>query len=82
MGLLSLSLVSQKLVVVRFPQLHGTNTYSRVVSLGLETQTNIFGSLITQPPPQKKTQTQTRHPFREPAPDLSEPVFIDKLKML
>ena len=34
-GLLSLSLVSQKLVGVRFPQPHGTNIYIGVVSLGL-----------------------------------------------
>ena len=37
LGLLSLSLVSQKLVGVRFPQLNGTNVWRRVVSLG---QTN------------------------------------------
>ena len=47
MGLLSLSLVSQKLVVVRFPQLHGTNTYRRVVSLGLETQTIFDTDLLS-----------------------------------
>ena len=38
-GFFSLSLVSQKLVGQRFPQLHGTNTYRRVVSLGLESPT-------------------------------------------
>ena len=40
MGLLSLSLVSQKLVWLRFPQLHGTNMWRRVVSLDLENLAN------------------------------------------
>jgi len=35
LGLLSLSLVSQKIVGVRFPQPHGTNIHIGVVSLGL-----------------------------------------------
>ena len=68
MGFLSLSLVSQKLVGVCFPQLHGTNTYRRVVSLGLETQTNIFGSLITQPPPLPKPRLRPNTRFVSPHP--------------
>ena len=37
-GLVSLGLVSQKNVGVRFPQLYGTNMYRRVVSLSLISQ--------------------------------------------
>ena len=61
MGLLSLSLVSQKLVGVRFPQLQGTNVWRRVVSLGLERQTK-YVPLFPRPSGPKQILTLVYYP--------------------
>ena len=61
LGLLSLSLVSPKLVGIRFPQLHGTNVWRRVVSLGLERQTK-YVPLFPRPSGPKQNLTSVYFP--------------------
>ena len=70
-GLLSLSLVSQKLVGVRFPQLHGTNTYRRVVSLGFENLTKYMPRF-----PRPSGPNIFFHGFTFPQPGFSKTCWV------